>query len=285
MSVLHSFFVLLFHQTNSTYQFRPCYYLGDYSNNDRGASPHDVLSTPPHSNEFVPTPTTLHATLRSNSSPANNATHTRPKKSSSPVSVAAFAVLNEPPDGANNCYPTHVEGHQATHQHVDFNFEPPFLHRLSYHESFSFEDQRPVAGHGGSHASSCFNSDDYRALNYDPRGTAALDFRPSQHGNSEGYECFPTSTTSTNGFQFETFQHDPQLQTPQKSTTPKYCPQTSSIIAPTTATPTPQNLRDNPERLAKVKTELCAYFEKGKPCPWGDKCNYAHGGTLSVIDV
>jgi hypothetical protein len=38
--------------------------------------------------------------------------------------------------------------------------------------------------------------------------------------------------------------------------------------------PTPQNLRDNPERLAKVKTEMCHYFEEGGAgaCPYGPNC-------------
>jgi hypothetical protein len=46
----------------------------------------------------------------------------------------------------------------------------------------------------------------------------------------------------------------------------------ASTISP--ASPTPQNLKDNPERLAKVKTEMCRYFELGgiENCPWGDKC-------------
>ncbi len=37
---------------------------------------------------------------------------------------------------------------------------------------------------------------------------------------------------------------------------------------------TPQNLRDNPERLAKVKTEMCQFFEEGgaKNCPYGKSC-------------
>ena len=38
--------------------------------------------------------------------------------------------------------------------------------------------------------------------------------------------------------------------------------------------PTPQNLRDNPERLAKVKTEMCHYFQDGgaSACPYGANC-------------
>eukprot|EP00985_Skeletonema_marinoi_P003822 scaffold1665_cov135-Skeletonema_marinoi.AAC.2 len=52
-----------------------------------------------------------------------------------------------------------------------------------------------------------------------------------------------------------------------------------STLSPASSSPTPQNLKDNPERLAKVKTEMCRYYELGglKNCPWGDKCNYAHG--------
>ena len=41
--------------------------------------------------------------------------------------------------------------------------------------------------------------------------------------------------------------------------------------------PTPQNLRDSPERLAKVKTEMCTYFLKGgvKACPFGANCKFS----------
>ena len=41
--------------------------------------------------------------------------------------------------------------------------------------------------------------------------------------------------------------------------------------------PLPQNLRGDPFRSAKVKTELCRYYKTPKGCIFGDKCNYAHG--------
>ena len=39
----------------------------------------------------------------------------------------------------------------------------------------------------------------------------------------------------------------------------------------------PQNFRDDPQKRARVKTELCQNFMMGKPCKFGKKCNYAHG--------
>jgi len=51
--------------------------------------------------------------------------------------------------------------------------------------------------------------------------------------------------------------------------------QTQSITLP--STPPPQNLRNDPHRLAKIKTELCLYYTQGWKCPFGSKCNYAHG--------
>lgn len=39
----------------------------------------------------------------------------------------------------------------------------------------------------------------------------------------------------------------------------------------------PQNLRGDPFRSAKIKTELCRHFMSSKGCIFGDKCNYAHG--------
>ena len=39
----------------------------------------------------------------------------------------------------------------------------------------------------------------------------------------------------------------------------------------------PQNLKGDPHRQAKVKTELCLHYARGKVCPYGVRCNYAHG--------
>eukprot|EP00984_Skeletonema_dohrnii_P019475 scaffold9313_cov113-Skeletonema_dohrnii-CCMP3373.AAC.1 len=61
----------------------------------------------------------------------------------------------------------------------------------------------------------------------------------------------------------------------------------TSTMPPACASPTPQNLKDNPERLAKVKTEMCRYFELGglKNCPWGDKCKFELVHTRYHCDI
>ena len=61
----------------------------------------------------------------------------------------------------------------------------------------------------------------------------------------------------------------------------------TSTLSPASASPTPQNLKDNPERLAKVKTEMCRYYELGglKNCPWGDKCKFELVHTRYHCDV
>lgn len=50
-----------------------------------------------------------------------------------------------------------------------------------------------------------------------------------------------------------------------------------SSVSETQENPQPQNLRGDPFRSAKVKTELCRFFNSSKGCAFGDKCNYAHG--------
>ncbi|KAL7552769.1 hypothetical protein ACHAWF_016012 [Thalassiosira exigua] len=65
---------------------------------------------------------------------------------------------------------------------------------------------------------------------------------------------------------------------------PPVSPQLASAQSPVSASaddlkPLPQNLRGDPFRSAKVKTELCRFFNTPKGCVFGDKCNYAHGET------
>lgn len=38
-----------------------------------------------------------------------------------------------------------------------------------------------------------------------------------------------------------------------------------------------QNLKNDPHRQAKIKTEMCLHYLKGTKCPFGERCNYAHG--------
>jgi hypothetical protein len=61
------------------------------------------------------------------------------------------------------------------------------------------------------------------------------------------------------------------LQTPAAS---------SPIIKPSSSSPCAmlsQNLKNDPHRQAKIKTEMCLHYLKGTKCPFGERCNYAHG--------
>ena len=60
----------------------------------------------------------------------------------------------------------------------------------------------------------------------------------------------------------------------EKSASRGTSPMSSGVKSPT---PLPQNLRGDPFRSAKVKTELCRHYRSRKGCIFGDKCNYAHG--------
>lgn len=58
---------------------------------------------------------------------------------------------------------------------------------------------------------------------------------------------------------------------------------TNRIDSDGAATPIPQNLKGDPHRQAKVKTELCKFYIEGCECPFGSRCNYAHG-EITYVD-
>ena len=64
---------------------------------------------------------------------------------------------------------------------------------------------------------------------------------------------------------------------PATPTMPPPPSKTATTPSPAAASPPPQNLRGDPQRQAKVKTELCLYYLKDVVCPFGERCNYAHG--------
>lgn len=54
-------------------------------------------------------------------------------------------------------------------------------------------------------------------------------------------------------------------------------PKSRSDSRNSTESPAPQNLRGDPFRKSKIKTELCRNFMQSGICQYADKCNYAHG--------
>ncbi|GFH49919.1 hypothetical protein CTEN210_06395 [Chaetoceros tenuissimus] len=68
---------------------------------------------------------------------------------------------------------------------------------------------------------------------------------------------------------------------PSTGNSPVISPESMDDLAPRIAdgvsSPLPQNLKGDPRRQKKIKTELCLFFSRGEKCPFGKKCNYAHG--------
>ena len=52
-------------------------------------------------------------------------------------------------------------------------------------------------------------------------------------------------------------------------------------LFPPRGKPTPQNLKDSPDRRAKVKTEMCRHYLQGGAggCPYGHKCEFWSEGV------
>ncbi|KAL3800441.1 hypothetical protein HJC23_011678, partial [Cyclotella cryptica] len=92
------------------------------------------------------------------------------------------------------------------------------------------------------------------------------------HGSFSRGELAPSPTHATSIERSSSFDtsHTPSAHSPIPSQSGAKAP------APLQA-PLPQNLRGDPFRSAKVKTELCRYYNTPKGCVFGDKCNYAHG--------
>jgi len=109
----------------------------------------------------------------------------------------------------------------------------------------------------------------------DPNGAAKTPLRGGGGGGGNG-ECVHHDSSTGRPF----FSTPPPPGSADASS--RRSPSSSAvfIVSPSqspTCSPLPQNLRNDPHRQAKIKTELCLYFSKGEDCPFGDRCNYAHG--------
>ncbi len=168
--------------------------------------------------------------------------------------------------------------------------------------------QKPIIDRSSPTSVVSFNFDESNAVGVGPHGTYSfcsadcfeINQRPLREPRypSAGITTMPDSghhfllsasghSSQTSGFvpnfspthSTEVSANANELQTPHKSgsdaspRTPRNSAsrnteRNSPVPEPSSATPTPQNLGDDPERQAKVKTELCVNYEEGKRCPW-----------------
>jgi len=161
---------------------------------------------------------------------------------------------------------------QARYEGADRNWFTP-LHSRSNEESKFTSFTNPISPSGVT--SPGFGSNFVPSPMYNGMDNTSSRVLSPTPITSETVHRSASATASLNSVDPATRQQHPNtrsIRTPIPQEMIKKDGETSSAISPP-----PQNLRGDPFRSAKVKTELCRHYNTPKGCPFGEKCNYAHG--------